>query len=70
MSGGTFEYKEMNLDFLADSIIEATEPHEDLELRKYAKKLANKLRKLRKEVKAIDYFLACDTSDWRVNGKS
>ena len=66
MSGGTFEYKEMQLEFLADEILEATELHEDLELRKHAKKLTNNLRKLRKEVKALDYFLACDSSDWRV----
>ena len=68
MSGGTFNY--MQLEFLADAIMDETERHEDLELRKHAKKLRNKLRKLRLEVKALDYFLSGDSSDWRVNGRS
>jgi hypothetical protein len=64
MSGGTFNY--IQLEFLAEAIIDETKMHGDTELRKHARKVVNKLLKLRKEIKAIDYFLAGDTIDWRV----
>jgi hypothetical protein len=63
MSGGTFQYKEHILDNLADEIIYATEDLiNEPEAKKLARRLATRLRKLRLEVKALDYYLAGDTS--------
>lgn len=66
MSGGSFEYRDNQLDYLADDIIHKTEGCDiEPEVQDHAKKLAKRLRKLRKEIKMLDYYLAGDTSEYK-----
>lgn len=66
MSGGTFGYKECELDFLADEIIYQTEDLiNEPEVQKQVKRIVGRLRKLRKEIKQLDYYLSGDSSDYK-----
>ena len=66
MSGGTFEYRDYKLDYLADDIELVVRYYvDDPEMQAHAKKLAKRLRKLRKEIKMLDYYLAGDASSWK-----
>jgi hypothetical protein len=66
MSGGAFEYKECQLDFLADEIIHQVEDFVGKpELQKHANNIVKRLRKLRKEIKRLDYYLSGDCSEYK-----
>lgn len=66
MSGGAFEYKEYQLDYLADDIEHVTEGYINApDLQKHAKRLATRLRKLRKEIKQLDYYISGDCSVYK-----
>ena len=66
MSGGAFEYKECQLDFLADTIIHKVEDEfNDVEMLAHANNIVKRLRKLRKEIKKLDYYLSGDCSEYK-----
>jgi hypothetical protein len=62
MSGGTFEYKDRNLDELVDKIIYETIFCEDEKVQKRVASIVKRLKVLSKEIKALDYYLSGDTS--------
>ena len=62
MSGGAFDYIDRRLDELADKIIYETEMHNREDVVARGKSLARRLLKLQKEIKALAYYLAGDTS--------
>lgn len=65
MSGGAFNYREMQLLLLAEEIETEVEDSKDPELLEYAKTLAERLRVLRKDIKLLDYYLSGDTGYYK-----
>ena len=63
MSGGAFEYQEMHLSYIADKIDDElmTGNHDEVgDILEAASDLSRKLRKL---LKAVDYYLEQDTDE-------
>ena len=62
MSGGAFEYKDRQLDELVDIIIYETIFCDEEKVQRRVASIVKRLKVLRKEIKALDYYLSGDTS--------